>query len=193
MEEHPFHSLQDSWNISLSQKVTSSQRQGQELVASKKAWEFILPQESKHALIISSRIYGFSSKSGHIIKNTHQSNLLGLGEQRFQFYLFPLCIVSVLWYTWIKVNLKNWFCSLFLKTASMYSWKLMPFTHINWWIPYNNSVEPSRIIGWGHCLTSETDTEEENRYVEFINVIQNSPLGKQKTLIKLIKTSYWHE
>lgn len=35
--------------------------------------------------------------------------------------------------------------------------------------------------------------EEENRYVEFINVIQNSPLRKQKTLIKLIKTSYWHE
>ena len=41
--------------------------------------------------------------------------------------------------------------------------------------------------------TSETDIEEENRYVEFINVIQNSPLRKQKTLIKLIKTSYWHE
>lgn len=41
--------------------------------------------------------------------------------------------------------------------------------------------------------TSETDMEEENKYVEFINVIQNSPLRTQKTVIKLIKTSYWHE
>ena len=28
--------------------------------------------------------------------------------------------------------------------------------------------------------TSETDIEEENKYVEFINVIQNSPLRTQK-------------
>lgn len=52
-------------------------------------------------------------------------------------------------------------------------------------------MEPSRNYRLGPLTyTTETDMGEENRQLEFINIIQNVPFGKWKILIKLIKKTF---
>lgn len=51
-------------------------------------------------------------------------------------------------------------------------------------------MEPSRNYRLGPLTyTTATDTEEENRHVDFINIIQNVSFGKQK-IRKLIKKNF---
>lgn len=51
-------------------------------------------------------------------------------------------------------------------------------------------MEPSRNYRLGPLTyTTATDTEEENRHVDFINIIQNVSFGKQKVR-KLIKKNF---